>query len=199
VLERLLAAGADKEARTNKESTPLHIAAQNGHEQVLERLLAAGADKEARTNTDYTPLHLAAEKGHEQVVERLLAAGADKEARANKESIIFYAKITYDNPILNHLELLKTTFSKYGGKVVNQVIELCSDDEIAEEIISSAEEYGIEHVLSIIFGDLEASGAKEEKIHTQPATEGSDKEEATITISQLIGTDNITEDGMFCS
>ncbi|PNH10008.1 Ankyrin repeat domain-containing protein 29 [Tetrabaena socialis] len=81
VVEALLAAGADKEAKTVDGATALYIASENGHEAVVEALLAAGADKDAKEGDGWTALHIASQNGHEEVVEALLAAGADKEAK----------------------------------------------------------------------------------------------------------------------
>eukprot|EP00439_Symbiodinium_sp_Y106_P002694 s9437_g1.t1 len=83
-LRKLLADGADKEARDVNRSTPLHLAARNGRIECLRELLAAGCIKEARDDSGSTPLHLAAFKGHVQCVCQLLAAGCDKEARDDR-------------------------------------------------------------------------------------------------------------------
>ena len=81
-----LAAGADVDARDERDVTPLHWAAvANQDPAVIEALLAAGADLEARAPAliDITPLHAAAE-GNENpaVLEVLLAAGANPMARS---------------------------------------------------------------------------------------------------------------------
>ena len=58
----LIKAGADANARTDMQWTPLHWAALNGHEAAARALLAAGADVNARDGQQATPLHLAALK-----------------------------------------------------------------------------------------------------------------------------------------
>ena len=83
-VKKLIAAGADLEARSKKYGrTPLHWAAQSDDPAAVEALLAAEADLEARDKEfGSTPLHLAAQwSANPAVVEALLAAGADLEAR----------------------------------------------------------------------------------------------------------------------
>ena len=86
VVEALLAAGADPEARASDEVisvTPLHVAAEsNENPAVLTVLLAAGADPMARADDGRTPLHLAAQSNQNPaVVEMLVAAGAEPVAQ----------------------------------------------------------------------------------------------------------------------
>ena len=80
VVEALLAAGADKDAKTPVGATSLHIASHQGHLPVVEALLAAGADKEAKEQSGATALVIASQAGHLTVVVALLAAAADKGA-----------------------------------------------------------------------------------------------------------------------
>uniref|UniRef100_G3MKE4 Uncharacterized protein n=1 Tax=Amblyomma maculatum TaxID=34609 RepID=G3MKE4_AMBMU len=62
-------------------TSPLHMAAQNGHVATAEVLLRAGISRDARTKVDRTPLHVAAQEGHLEVVELLLKHSADIEAK----------------------------------------------------------------------------------------------------------------------
>ena len=82
VIEALLAAGADPNARTAGAWMPLHWAAEHNEDPlVIEALLAAGADPNSRSS-GRTPLHWAAEHNENPlVIEALLAAGADPNAR----------------------------------------------------------------------------------------------------------------------
>jgi ankyrin repeat protein len=77
----LLEARADVDGRDRVAETPLHLAAQYGHDDVVSRLLAAKANVNARRNGGLTPLHLASGHGRFRVAKRLLAAGADVNAR----------------------------------------------------------------------------------------------------------------------
>ena len=86
VIEILIAAGADWNARTDRLETPLHYAATSrGGPDVVLPLLAAGADVDATDDLGRTPLYWAAEHNENPaVIEALLAAGADVEARADR-------------------------------------------------------------------------------------------------------------------
>lgn len=57
--------------------TPLHLAAEAGHEAVAELLLQAGADVNGRNKAGLAPLHIAAIRGDEGMVRLLLDFNAD--------------------------------------------------------------------------------------------------------------------------
>jgi ankyrin repeat protein len=79
VVEALLAAGADKDAKAHNGSVAFHSASQAGHVGVMKVLLAAGADTDAKLPDGTTALHDASQRGQLAVVKVLLAAGADKD------------------------------------------------------------------------------------------------------------------------
>ncbi|XP_037804508.1 putative ankyrin repeat protein RF_1087 [Penaeus monodon] len=62
------------------ESTPVHLAAGEGHEAVLEILLDKGGDVNSKDNNGSTPLHYAARGGCMAVVEALIQKGSDVKA-----------------------------------------------------------------------------------------------------------------------
>lgn len=90
--ELLIAKGAQVNAKSEYDDTPLHLAVFIGHEDMAEFLITAGAGVNAKTEGVYTiavnkntwrpvcggtPLHLAASKGNGQIVKLLIAKGAD--------------------------------------------------------------------------------------------------------------------------
>ena len=82
VIDALLAAGADVNARGTLDQTPLHDAAEfNDNPAVVATLLAAGADVNARNRHDQTPLIVAEFNENPAVVATLLAASADLSAQ----------------------------------------------------------------------------------------------------------------------
>lgn len=78
VIETLLHAGADVEARTISERwTSLHLAVYNNNEHSINELLKFGADIEAQKGDNWRPLQVAAFWGKTSMVELLLKHGAN--------------------------------------------------------------------------------------------------------------------------
>jgi cytohesin len=72
----LIDGGADIEARTISDETPLHIASQANSRVVATFLIEREADIEARTSSGQTPLHNAASYGSLEVARLLIDGGA---------------------------------------------------------------------------------------------------------------------------
>ena len=67
-------AGLDRDERND---TPLHLAAVNGHTEVVRLLLEAGVPVYIGDNEESSALDVAASRGHVDVVELLIASGAN--------------------------------------------------------------------------------------------------------------------------
>jgi uncharacterized protein len=67
VVDLLLAASADVNARGAQGVTPLHLAATRGRADLVQTLLARGADPSATTDDGQSPADLAAARGHPDV------------------------------------------------------------------------------------------------------------------------------------
>jgi ankyrin repeat protein len=61
--------------------TPLHKAAENGHEAVVRLLLERKADVNAKDNDGWTSLSWAADNGHETAVKLILKKVADVKSK----------------------------------------------------------------------------------------------------------------------
>jgi ankyrin repeat protein len=84
LVEFLLAAGSDVNARDNTGWTPLHCASNRGHKDVVRLLLASKADVNAAEDYGRTPLAYAAMNNHKDVVSLLLKNKADVNAKEQK-------------------------------------------------------------------------------------------------------------------
>ncbi len=78
--------GVDVNAKSKFGRTPLHHAAEGGHEEIVELLITAGADLHATTVSmlgggGWIPLHSAARQGHRGIVELLIEMGTDVNTR----------------------------------------------------------------------------------------------------------------------
>jgi hypothetical protein len=81
MVDLLISAKADLEARDCDQWTALIIAARDGHVDVAELLISAKADVHARNVDSWASLHFAARDGRADLVRMLVAAGADVNRR----------------------------------------------------------------------------------------------------------------------
>ena len=82
-VKRLLADGANVNAKNDNGSTPLHNAVWIGRKEVAELLIANGADVNAKEDENgISPLHWAVKEGHKEIIELLIDKGADVNAKS---------------------------------------------------------------------------------------------------------------------
>ena len=98
-------AGADVNAKDNRDSTSLHRAAFYGYIEIVRVLIAAGANITAKDDSGNTPLHLAVIGGHKNAIVELMAAGADVFIKNNYG--IIPSDITYDQEIIALIDSYK--------------------------------------------------------------------------------------------
>ena len=101
LVQAILDAGADLEARDTSGATSLALAASNGQVDAATVLLRAGADPDAPTFTGWRPLHAAALNGHPEVVAVLLDAGAGIAAGDDRDmtALIAAAQVGHDQTV----------------------------------------------------------------------------------------------------
>jgi ankyrin repeat protein len=75
-VQRLLAEGAEVNAKKNDGATALMAASEGGRLEVVQALLAKGAEVNAKKRDGATALILASQKGHREVSAMLIKAGA---------------------------------------------------------------------------------------------------------------------------
>ena len=107
IARRLLAGGAQVNARGLREETPLHMAMYDAHLEVAEVLLASQADVNAQNADGQTPLHLAARKGHRALVLFLLDHGADVDAKDRQDATPLHAAAA-----AGHKEVIEVLLSR---------------------------------------------------------------------------------------
>ena len=75
VVELLIVAGVDVNAKNDEKGTPLHIAAYQGHKEIAELLIAAGVDVNVKDDDGVTPLDWASKRNHTETVDFLRKHG----------------------------------------------------------------------------------------------------------------------------
>ena len=116
VVKRYLAAGADVNFRNQLGFTPLHVAAQEGHNRIAELLIAKGANLNTTGRLiGTTPLDSAALLGHKGMVELLIHSGADVNPQI----------ITGETPLQRAGQrghsAIAEILRKYGGKIAEEL------------------------------------------------------------------------------
>ena len=97
--------GANVNALTTNNITPLHWAALNGHTEIARALINKGADVNALTTKNATPLHAAAFNGHTKTARVLINAGANLAIKTiSDETALDLARRANHVPMVAYLE-----------------------------------------------------------------------------------------------
>jgi ankyrin repeat protein len=101
VLEILLRAGADTNARDTTGQAAAHRAASNAKPSCIAALITAGADLNVRDSTGATPIHMAVSSGNLSVVSALIDAGADVNVRDDSGNRPLYLAVSINSDPLS--------------------------------------------------------------------------------------------------
>ena len=145
VVKQHLAVGTDVNAKDDLRYTPLHVAAQQGHDrckEIVELLIAAGADVNVKDGQGgLTPLHTAIGNGNKEIVELLIANSADVNAKTESGWTPLHeaaggAGARHKQPHEQHKEIVQMLIA--AGADVNaktkhgtRVLDKANDREIA--------------------------------------------------------------------
>ena len=159
-IKQHLVAGADVDFRNQQGFTPLHVAAQKGHNKVAELLIAKGAN----VNTSgrligTTPLDSAALLGHKEMVELLIDSGADINPQI----------ITGETPLQRAEQrghsAIAEILRKHGGKageVTLQLAILKGQKDVAKSLITGGADVNAKGLLGRTPLDWAIIGGKNE-------------------------------------
>ena len=101
---KLLELGANPNARSDQNATPLMNAAQMNLKDRALLLIRSGADVNAVDHRGFTALHRACEMGHAEIVALLLEHGADKSISAEGHTAISLAQMRNEQKIVEMLK-----------------------------------------------------------------------------------------------
>ena len=111
-VKKLLAKGAEVDAKNKDGDTPLDLAAKKGHVDVVIWLLAKGAEVNAKNEYGQTPLHWAAYNGYLNVVKVLYDYSAEVNAKTK------YGETPWDLAAMRgHVDIAKMLHIKMGAQV----------------------------------------------------------------------------------
>ncbi|MBD3273629.1 hypothetical protein GF385_04755, partial [Candidatus Dependentiae bacterium] len=137
-------------------STPLHFAAEKGHQEIVKILLARGADFSAKDKFKNTPLYYAAKKGHQDIVKMLL----DKDANPSSDAENYF-KYT---PL--HAAAEKGNKEVVEILLVKKGVDLSASDRYGNTPLHLAAENGHQDIVKMLLDKGADSSAKNENKYT---------------------------------
>ena len=168
---------AEIDVSDDKGSTPLHYAAEVGHEAIVKQLLEAGAEVDPRGDDGLTPAFKATCNGHKNILELLLNWGAKVDAMDDYGETPLFVAAWQGSQTMVELLLEKgaqvNTTAKDGSTPISQAVTCGSDsrvrlllkhgadpDSIEQWFIDQAARRGYDDIL-----DLIESARKRNRLH----------------------------------
>lgn len=130
------------------ETTPLHIACKNGHNEIVSYLLQKGADVNARDWNGDTALHASVSQRHVPTVALLLEHGADPR-KENDDGETPLDLLALNEPANDprRVQILGLFAEYYPGLTLESVVNLSGDESGKEEILEWYREHHPEMVM----------------------------------------------------
>jgi len=136
VVEHLLDAGADKEAKNESRSTALMCASERGFTAIVVLLLRAGAGMEIKNKYSRTPLHECAIRGDATTIQCLISAGAKICAMdRNCATPLDLATDASCRELLEHHAAVLATLAKDPAALVPAAIAYCATLSTTDETV----------------------------------------------------------------
>ena len=119
----LIAAGADVNQQDNDGRTPLHLAADNGHQAVAQALIAAGADVNQQDHEGRLLCSNAARSGHQEIVKLINRVNASSDI-AKKQVLALlssmHPRLGAESPVSLIMENQRNGLFHIIGQLVRQ-------------------------------------------------------------------------------
>jgi ankyrin repeat protein len=104
IVGHLLESGADANATTEYQVSPLAIACSKGNDRIVQRLLQANAKVNDRGLGQITPLMIASRQGDPNVVQRLIESGAEVDlVERSGQTALMWAAANGNSQAVKHL------------------------------------------------------------------------------------------------
>jgi ankyrin repeat protein len=199
------------------ETSVLHVAARQGHDDFVRLLLASGAEVDARDRLVATPLHLAAQYGHDEVVGLLLAAHANVDSRKNGGLTPLHLAANYGRfPVVKRLLAARAdTNAREGGRwtplhraaseghenVVRLLLAEGADAEAVDDQGASPLQYAVLNRHRAVIELLTAHGVSANGEHSGPSALGQaardgDPEGVRLLLSKGVDVDVRDKNGL---
>lgn len=147
-VKSLIDAGADVNARSNDEWTPLMLATIKGHTQMVEALLGNGADSNARNRKGWTALMFAVSMSDADTMRILLGAGANINAR-DKEGKTALMQAANEN----NRESVRV--------LLGEGADVSLEDHAGETVLDIARRRGYDEIVDLLKKNGAASGSRQ--------------------------------------
>ena len=157
IVNDLLRAGVNVNARDNYDNTALIWASTNGHEKIVKALLEKGADVNACDNTKMTALMWASNMGHEEIVNDLLQAGANvnaKDERGRTALMYTYKKNIAEDLLKTHMETINMEDDE--NMTALMIASLRDDNKMVKVLLEKGANVNVENKMHKTALDLAA-------------------------------------------